>query len=129
MYDYARSILRGRQETMLAGLLNKDFKNIPILINYEASDILVFDSDNSYTYTLEKLDLFHSMEALFPEFFQIISRIFSYHGQHFHTMELNKTMEIGFSIIFLQYFQNTSVLWKRSNFGEVIYICVSSSES
>ena len=123
MYVYTRATLRGGQETTLAGLLNKDFKNIPILINYEASDILVFDSDNSYTYTLENLDLFHSMEALFPQFFQIISIIFSYHGQHFHTMELNKTMEIGFSIIFLQYFQNTSVLWRRSNFGEVTYMC------
>ena len=28
-------------------------------------------------------------------------------------MELNKTMEIGFFILFLQYFQNISVLWNR----------------
>ena len=29
------------------------------------------------------------MEVLFPEYFQSISRIFPYHGQHFHTMELD----------------------------------------
>lgn len=42
--------------------------------------------------TLEKLDLFNSMEVLFPEY---CSRIFPYHGTHFYTMELEKTnMEI-----------------------------------
>ena len=35
------------------------------------------------------------MEVLFPEYFQSISRIFPYHGQHhFHTMELDKTFLI-----------------------------------
>ena len=53
---------------------------------------------------LEKLDLFHGMEVLFPEYLQSISRIFPYHGKHFHTMELDKTMEIGFPNLFLQYF-------------------------
>ena len=59
-------------------------------------------------YSLEKLNLFHSMEFLFPEYFQSISRIFPYHGQHFRTMELDKTLEIGFCNLFLQYFQNKS---------------------
>ena len=31
-------------------------------------------------------------------------------------MELDKTMEIGFSNLFLQYFQNISMLWKRVQF-------------
>ena len=55
---------------------------------------------------MDKLDFFHNMEVLFPKYFQSISRIFPYHGQHIHTMELDKTMEIGFSKLFLQYFQN-----------------------
>ena len=41
---------------------------------------------------LKKLDLFHIMEVLLPEYFQSISRIFPYYG-------LDKTMEIGFSNI------------------------------
>ena len=44
------------------------------------------------------------------------SIIFSYHRKHFHTMEFDKTMEIGFSNLFLQYFENISILWRRSNF-------------
>ena len=51
----------------------------------------------------EELDLFHSMEVLFPEYFQGIYGIFPYHEKHFHTMELDKTMET-----FLQYFQYIS---------------------
>ena len=43
-----------------------------------------------YTLFREKLDLFHSMEVLFPENSQKIPRIFPYHGKHFHTMELDK---------------------------------------
>ena len=31
-------------------------------------------------------------------------------------MELDKTMEIGFFNLLLQYFQNISILWKRSDF-------------
>ena len=31
-----------------------------------------------------KLNLFHSMEVLFPYYFQSISRIFPYQGKHFH---------------------------------------------
>ena len=51
------------------------------------------------------------MEVLFP-------------GQHFHTMELDKTMEVGFSNLFLQYFQHIqSTLWKRSNFSSVSQSC------
>ena len=42
------------------------------------------------------------MEALSPEYFL----------EYF----LDKTMEIGFSNLFLQYFPNISILWKRSNF-------------
>ena len=62
---------------------------------------------------LEELDLFHNF--YFPEYFQSISRIFLYHGKHFHIMNLEKnTMEIGFSNLFLQFFQKISVLWKRS---------------
>ena len=53
----------------------------------------------------------HRMEVLFPEYFQSISRIFPNHGEHFHTMELDKTIEIGFL--------NISILWKRSNFSRV----------
>ena len=33
------------------------------------------------------------------------------------TMELDKTMEIGFSNLSLQYFQNIPILWKRSYFS------------
>ena len=51
--------------------------------------------------SLEKLDLFHSMEVFFPEYFRTIPRIIPYHGKH--SMELDKTMETGFSN---QYFQN-----------------------
>ena len=41
----------------------------------------------------------------FPQFyFQNISRVFPHHWEHFHTMELDKTMEIGFSNLFLFYF-------------------------
>ena len=40
---------------------------------------------------LEKLELFHDMEVLFPEYFLVISRIFR------HTMELDTPIEIGFS--------------------------------
>ena len=60
------------------------------------------------------------MEVLFPEYFQSISRIFPYHGKHFHTMELDKTMETGFSNLVLQYFHCiSSILWERSNFSSV----------
>ena len=55
---------------------------------------------------MEPLHLFHGMEVLFPEYFQSISRISPYHGKHFHTMELDKTMETGFFKLFLQYFHN-----------------------
>ena len=40
---------------------------------------------------LEKLELFHDMEVLFPEYFLVISRIFR------HTMALDTPIEIGFS--------------------------------
>ena len=53
-------------------------------------------------YTLEKMDLleyFHATE------------------NNFHSMELDKTMEIGFSNLFLQYFQNIPIRWKRLNFS------------
>ena len=38
-----------------------------------------------YQLTLEKLEIFQSMEVLFPEYFQSISRIFSYYeiGQNY----------------------------------------------
>ena len=46
-------------------------------------------------------DLLHSMEVLFPEYFQSISKIFPCHENNVHTMELKKkTMEIGFSNLF-----------------------------
>ena len=59
---------------------------------------------------LEKLNFFHTMEVLFPEYFQSISRIFPYYGKHFNTMEL----EIGFSNLFLQLIfpLNISILWE-----------------
>ena len=47
-----------------------------------------------------------------PQYGSFISRIFPYHGKHLHTMELDKTMDIGFSNLFLQYFQNICILWK-----------------
>ena len=52
---------------------------------------------------------------IFSEYFQNISIprtiTFPYHGKlHFHTMELNKTMEIGFSNIFIQFFRCTPVI-------------------
>ena len=65
--------------------------------------------------SLEKLDPFHGMEVLFPKYFQSISWIFPFHGKHSHNMELEKIMEIGYSNLFLQYFQNISIPWKRSN--------------
>ena len=37
------------------------------------------------------------VQVLFAEYFECISRIVPYHGKHSHTMELYKTMEIGFS--------------------------------
>ena len=60
---------------------------------------------------LEKLDL--------PQYGSFTSRIFPYYGKHFHTVELDKTMEIGFSNLFLQYFPNISILWKRSILSSV----------
>ena len=50
-----------------------------------------------------------------PQYGNFISRIFPYHGKVFHTMELEKNMKIRFFILFLEYLQNTSILWKRSN--------------
>ena len=46
-----------------------------------------------------------------PQNGTFISRIFPYHRKHFHTLELDKTMEIGFSNLFLQYFQNVGAKW------------------
>ena len=62
--------------------------------------------------TLSKLDLFHW------QYGSLISRIFLCHEKRFHTMELDKTTEIGSSIpdLFLKCFQNISILRKRSNF-------------
>ena len=53
--------------------------------------------------TLEKLDLFHNMEVLFPEYFLNIS-IPRKKKKNFHTMEMDITVEIGFSNRFLYYF-------------------------
>ena len=64
---------------------------------------------------LEKLDL--------PQYGSFTSRIFPYYGKHFHTVELDKTMEIGFSNLFLQYFPNISILWKRSILSSVGLYC------
>ena len=35
-------------------------------------------------------------------------------------MELDQTMEIGFSNLFLQYFRYISILWRRSKFSSVL---------
>ena len=60
------------------------------------------------------------MEVLFPEYFRSISRIFPFHGKHLHTMELDKTIETGFSNLFLRNFHCISfTLWERSNFSSV----------
>ena len=50
----------------------------------------------------ETLDLFHSVDVLFPKCFQSISRIFTYHGKNFHTMELDFFQP--FSTMFPKYF-------------------------
>ena len=63
----------------------------------------------------EKLDLFQSVIVLLPEYSQSIF-LYTY------TMELDKTMEIGFFNLFLQYFQSISIPWKTSNFSRVIDI-------
>ena len=39
--------------------------------------------------------------------------IFPYHGEHFHSKELDKTMEIRFSNLFLLHFQNISIHYER----------------
>ena len=57
-----------------------------------------------------------SSPTVWKFYFQNISRIFPYHGKHFHTME------IGFSNIFPRYFHNISVLWNRSNFSSAFSI-------
>ena len=49
-----------------------------------------------------------SIPIIFAEYF----RVFPYHEKHFHTMELDKTVEIVFSDLSLQYFQNISIPWK-----------------
>ena len=42
-----------------------------------------------------------------------------YLQEYFHTMELDKTMEIKFFNLFLEYFQNISIVWKRSIFVQL----------
>ena len=59
------------------------------------------------------------MEVLFPEYFQNISRIIPYHGKHFHTLELDKTMEIGFSI----FFYNISKICPYYGKGAIFPVC------
>ena len=39
-----------------------------------------------------------------PHYGSFISRIFPYYGKHFHAMELDKTIAIGFSNLFLTIF-------------------------
>ena len=66
------------------------------------------------------------MEVLFREYFENNSiqranimefHTMLFHTMLFHTMELDKTMEIGFSNIFLKYFQNiVSLLWRGTVF-------------
>ena len=65
---------------------------------------------------LKKLDLFHSLEVLFPKYWQNVSWIFPHHGKHSLTMELDKTIESGFSNLFLQYFHTM----KRSNISSAV---------
>ena len=72
-----------------------------------------------WTSSLEKLDLFHSMEVLFPEYFQSVSRIFPYHGHIFHTMELVKTIEIGFSNVFF-FLYNISKIFPYYGRGPIL---------
>ena len=53
------------------------------------------------------------MEVLFTEYFPSISRIFPYHGKHFH-VKLDKTMEIGFGDALLKkmnYTNRTKPTW------------------
>ena len=50
------------------------------------------------------------MEVLFPEYFQSVSRIFSYHEKHFNTMELDKTGFFNFFSNISKYFNVFPVL-------------------
>ena len=94
----------------ISNLLSRNFEQIFGIVGWKC--------------TLEKMDLFHRMEVLFPEYFHSISRIFPFHGKHFHTMELDKAMEIGLSNPFLQYFQNISKGWKRPDFSSGLIACI-----
>ena len=50
------------------------------------------------------------ISRIFPVFLEYL------HTTEFHSMELDQSMEIGFSDLFLQYFQNISILWKTMAF-------------
>ena len=63
--------------------------------------------------TLKKLDLFHSMEVLFPKHLQSISWESPYRGHHFHTIELDQTME---TMDFLTKIPNVQNSFERCNF-------------
>ena len=52
----------------------------------------------------------------FPKYWQNVSWIFPHHGKHSLTMELDKTIESGFSNLFLQYFHTM----KRSNISSAV---------
>ena len=50
------------------------------------------------------------ISRIFPVFLEYL------HTTEFHSMELDQSMEIGFSDLFLQYFQNISIVWKTMAF-------------
>ena len=67
----------------------------------------------------ERLDFLHVMEVLFPEYFGVFL-------EYFHTMEnisilwkWTKLWKLNFPTFVLQYFHNTSSLWKRYNLFSV----------
>ena len=59
------------------------------------------------------------MEVLFLEYFQSISRIFPFHGKHFRTMELDKTMELDFPT----FFYNISGIFSYNGRGSISPVC------
>ena len=79
-----------------AGQVLKEYPTpvLPVLISK-------VDSTTPQYLDTGKLKLFNSMEVLFPEYFQSIFKISPYHEKHFHTMELDKTKEIGSSNLLL----------------------------
>ena len=63
---------------------------------------------------------FQNTSRVFLELFLEIWHISIPRTTYPYTKELDKTMEIGFSDLFLQYFQNIYIVWKRPIFSSVL---------